>query len=224
MRLAKEMTPVIRSGVTDSDLVTFRTKRAAELGATEFGVSIAVNPVGENKKRPLDRLIESGQTIVCDMGAPYQGYAADIKFLWYVTKGNEEIPEILQKQWEACADSLDVAIKGLRPGRPGYEVHEEAWAELERHGFPRDQHSYGHQIGCREHDAGPWLGDRANPYRSAEGILQEGMIVTLDPTINRVGMPDPHTFCMGMEVMADVTLSGAVLLHEPQKEIWVVRF
>jgi Xaa-Pro aminopeptidase len=224
VQLAKDMTDIIRPGVTDSDLVNFVEEHGPDLGAAAAHASIAANPVGKNKKGPLNKPIEPGETIVSDMGAVYKGYAADIKRLWYVTDGKGGIPDELLKQWEACTSSLDVALKALRPGRPGYEVHEEAWEALETHGFKRDKHSYGHQVGRRAHDAGPWLGERANRYRPAEGILEAGMIVTLDPTINRVGISHPDHYCMGIEAMAEVTQDGGVLLHEAQEDIWAVEF
>jgi Xaa-Pro aminopeptidase len=203
-------------------------KRASDLDVSILPfsghASIAVNPVGKNRKALLNKPIEPGQTILTDVCVIYKGYTSDIKHLWYVTDNEGGIPEKLLKQWEACRASLKVALRALRPGRPGYEVHEEAWAALEAHGFRRDNHSYGHQVGHKAHDAGPWLGERENLYRPSEGILEKGMIVTLDPTINRVGAPDPTCYCMGIEVMAEVTGDGGVLLHEDQKEIWTVRF
>ncbi len=224
IELAREMSAALKPGITDSDLADLVRERATAHGASGASASLAVNGVGKNVKGPLGKVIEPGQTIVSDMGAVYKGYKADIKRLWYVAAGDEPIPEVLRRQWDACQASLAGALKALRPGRPGYEVHEEAWVYVEECGFPRDNHSYGHQIGREAHDAGPWLGERANPYRPAEGRLEAGMVVTLDPTINRVGISRPDAFCMGCEEMAEVTEGGGRLLHEPQDELWVARF
>jgi len=224
VQIHKEMTEMIEPNVKDSELVRFVETRAVELGANAAHTSLAINPLGSNRKGIRNKLVNAGETIVSDMVVLYKGYSSDIKWLWFVTDKNHKIPEKLIRQWEACRASLEVAQRALRPGRPGYEVHEEAWTVLEEYGFPRDKHSYGHQVGHGAHDAGPWLGERENPYRPSEGVLTNGMIVTLDPTINRVGTPDPTCYCMGIEVMAEVTDDGGVLLHEDQKEIWTVRF
>ena len=101
-------------------------------------------------------------------------------------------------------------------------MHEAAWAKLEELGFPRDRHSYGHQIGRQVHDAGVWLGEADNPYRPAKGRLQAGMVVTLDPTINRVGISREDCYCVGVEDIALVTEAGGVRLHNPQNEVEIV--
>jgi Xaa-Pro aminopeptidase len=225
VQIHKEMTEeMIRPNVKDSELVRFVETRAVELGADAAHTSLAINPLGSNKKGIQNKLINAGETIVSDMIVLYGGYSSDVKWLWFVVDKDHKIPEKLIRQWEACRASFEAGLRALLPGRHGYEVHEEAWAVLEEYGFPRDKHSYGHQVGHGAHDAGPWLGERENLYRPSEGVLKNGMIVTLDPTINRVGVPDPSLYCVGLEVMAEVTDSGGVPLHEDQKEIWTVKF
>lgn len=224
VQIHKEMTEMIRPDVKDSELARFVETRAVDLGATAAHTSLAINPLGSNKKGIHNELVNAGETIVSDMVILYKGYSSDIKWLWFVADKNHKMPEKLIRQWEACRASFEAGLRLLTPGRHGYEVHEEAWAVLEEYGFPRDKHSYGHQVGHGAHDAGPWLGERENPYRPSEGVLKNGMILTLDPTTNRVGTPDPSLYCMGLEVMAEVTDGGGVPLHEDQKEIWTVRF
>jgi Xaa-Pro aminopeptidase len=133
------------------------------------------------------------------------------------------MPDVLRRQWDVCRKTLEFSVRELRAGRPGYEVHDATWAFMERLGFARDRHSYGHQIGRRAHDAGPWLGERANPYRPAEGLLQENMVVTLDPTMNRVGMTNPGYYSMGMEEMGIVKKDRGRLLWPAQPHIFEIR-
>jgi Xaa-Pro aminopeptidase len=224
VRLGREMTDLIKPGATDTELAAFVSNRGMALGASYAYTTIRVNRLGETTKGPSNRQIEPGHVVVADMAAKFKGYAADLKRLWYVDDGNARLREQLRRQWNACTDSLRAALALLRPGTPGYVVHEKAWAALEAHGFRRSQHSYGHQVGRDVHDAGPWLGDRANPYRPAEGLLQAGMVVTLDPTINMSGVSEPTWWCMGTECMAEVTPTGGQLLHEAQEEVMTVSF
>jgi Xaa-Pro aminopeptidase len=123
-----------------------------------------------------------------------------------------------------CRATLDVALAATRPGRRGWEVHEEACAHMESLGFRRDGHAMGHQIGRDEQDPGPWLGDRADLQRPADAAIEANMVVTLDPTMNRAGLDNPGGFAMGVEEMAAVGQNGAALLFPPQEEIYRVRF
>ena len=224
VRVAEEMTDMIRPGVTDGDLEAFAQRRASDLGASRSFLTTRINPVGQNVVGPIGRPVVAGEVFLADMGVVYKGYAADLKRLWYVKKKGTTVPGRLQAQWDACVASVRVALETLRPGIRGFEVHQRAWGALEARGYRRSRHSYGHQVGRDVHDAGPWLGDRANPYRPAEGILELGMVVTLDPTINTVDVIDPDWWCMGLEAEAEVTPQGGVPLHTLQEEIWEVTF
>ncbi len=224
IQIFHEVTDRIRPGVTDTELGDYVAARSRELGAATGEASIAVNGPGANEKGPLGKVIEAGQVVLFDMGVRYEGYHSDLKRVWYVQDGDHPFPDILQKQWDACRASADYALDQLKPGEWGYDVHDRAWAKLEEFGFPRDAHSYGHQIGRQVHDAGTWLGDADNPYRPAKGKLAENMVFTLDPTINRVGTPDPECYSMGIEDIAMVTSTGGRLLHPPQERITVVEW
>jgi Xaa-Pro aminopeptidase len=220
----RQVMEIMKPGVTEQAMSDFFRTRARELGAETLESSVAANPIGENDKGHKGRPIMPGDVIVSDMDTRYKGYGSDLKRCWYVLKEDEnEVPELLQRQWEACHASLDASLKALTAGRPGYEVHDIGWAALEECGFVRDEHSYGHQLGRRAHDAGPWLGDKENQFRPATGLLGEQMIVTLDPTINRVGIQNPGCYSVGMEEMGIVGKSEGTLLQPAQKDIYLVR-
>jgi len=222
LQIFSEVTDLLKPGVTDTDLGAFVGRRSRELGASDGAASIAVNRAGENQKGPVGKSIEPGQVVLFDTGVTYEGYHSDLKRVWYVADADNPFPDVLGKQWEACRAAADYALALLEPGAWGDEVHDRAWAKLEEFGFPRDGHSYGHQIGRQVHDAGIWLGDADNPYRPAKGRLAANMVVTLDPTINRVGISSPDWYSMGVEDIAVVTEEGGRLLHAPQENITVV--
>ncbi len=222
VQIAHELTDHIRPGVTDTALGEFVARRGSELGASEGEASIAVNGVGQNVKGPVGKTVEAGQVVLFDMGVRYKGYHSDLKRMYYVRDASHPFPDMLGKQWEACRASVDRSLELLRPGNWAYDVHEGAWEAMEAFGFKRDKHAYGHQIGRQVHDAGVWLGNRDNPYRPAEGKLMNDMVLTLDPTMNRVGITDPTWWSMGVEDIGRVTESGGELLHEPQEQITVV--
>jgi Xaa-Pro aminopeptidase len=222
---AYDVMEIMKPGVTERDISEFFSSRASHYGAESITSNVVTNPIGENDKGEKTRPLQPGDVIVSDMGAHYGGFGADLKRCWYILgEGETEVPELLQRQWDACLKTLHHSVSELKAGRPGYEVHDAAWEYMESLGFVRDGHSYGHQLGRRAHDAGPWLGEKENPYRPAQGILQENMVVTLDPTMNRVGMGNPGCYCVGLEEMGVVGLDGGKLIQEPQNEIYLVRF
>ena len=222
--VAEDVMSIMKDGVTQRDMIEFFTSRASHYGASAIDASIAANPVGENDKGLRDRPLQPGDVVLSDMGAAYKHYHADLKRCWYILGDKEtEAPELLARQWQVCHETLTSSLRELRTGRPGYEVHNAAWTVMEQLGFKRDQHSFGHQIGRRAHDAGPWLGDKDNIYRPATGLLQENMVVTLDPTMNRVGKTNAHSYSVGLEEMAIVKANGGELIQAPQREIYLVR-
>ena len=79
--------------------------------------------------------------MVCDTVATVDGYSSDIKWLWYVACEGESVPPRLVEQCQACRDSMETALQALRPGRPGYEIHEVGCSVLEERGFRRDGHA-----------------------------------------------------------------------------------
>src|SRR3990172_8866386 len=135
VQLGHEMTELFKPGVTDTDLAHFVTNRAPALGAAHAFSSIRANRLGETSKGPIHKRIERGQVIVSDMGVVYRGYSSDLKRLWYVEDGDTRVFSQLDKQWRACMSSIHKTLEILRPGLPGYEVHEVGWGELEAHGF-----------------------------------------------------------------------------------------
>ena len=222
VQIAEEVTGELKPGVTDTALGDFVARRSRDLGASGGDASIAVNFAGQNEKGPKGKTIVPGMVVLFDMGVAYEGYHSDLKRVWYVRDAQNPFPDILAQQYAACRASADFALTLLKPDAWGYDVHEAAWGKLEELGFPRDKHSYGHQIGRQVHDAGVWLGEAGNPYRPAKGQLQAGMVVTLDPTINRVGISREDCFSVGVEDIAMVTETGGVLLHAAQDEVEIV--
>ena len=222
--IGNDITREIKAGVTNEQLMDFVAGRAGYYGCSSASASIAFNPINEAFKGIRERPVQPGDLICSDMGVTYKGYCSDVKRDWYVLKpGETEIPEPLRKQWEACRATLEVSRTACVQGAWGYDVHEIAWAEMERHGFVRDIHSYGHQVGRRAHDTGVWLGEKANPFRPATSQLEKNMVVTLDPTINRVTINNKGYFSMGMEEECIITGGEGKYLWPPQDDIFLVR-
>ncbi len=166
---------------------------AAQPGATEKGVAAALDaafrkhgvqrhafdPIvgcGEHSTTlhypiPSDRVLQSGDLLVLDVGAEFEGYAADISRT--IPIGGVFSPE-QKKVYETV---LAAQAAGIAAARPGVSlrgnVHEAALKVIEGAGWgDAFLHGVGHFVGLQVHDRG-----------DAFGPLAPGMVITVEPGI-----------------------------------------
>lgn len=120
--------------------------------------------------RSNTRQMQAGELVVMDVGARYQGFAAD------VTRTIPVSGQFTPRQREVYQAVWDASVAGaaeLRPGSSIRAAHRAAAAVLEERGFgDYFFHSVGHGLGLLVHDA---------PKSSAE--LEPGMVVTIEPGV-----------------------------------------
>jgi Xaa-Pro aminopeptidase len=117
------------------------------------------------------------------------------------------IPDAVRRMHEACESALDAAIRVLRAGVDGREVHRMACQVLVDRGYgtttkgfegnrdgPRMNHSTGHGVGLDVHEA-PYLRDLEYP-------LVAGDVVTVEPGLYQEGLGGVRVEDTGM-VTAD---------------------
>jgi len=118
---------------------------------------------------PLDNgVVKAGDMILCDVGAEYEHYAADITRTFPVDgKFNPE----QKKVYELVLRAQEAAAKLLKPGAL-YEDCQRAADQVFREAGMVDAfwHGLGHFVGLQVHDTG----DQAAP-------LPEGAVVTIEP-------------------------------------------
>jgi Xaa-Pro aminopeptidase len=127
------------------------------------GVNAAVLHYMDNRL-PL----KDGELLLIDSGAAVGGYAADVTRTYPI---NGRFTPEQRGLYEAVLDAEIAAIEAVKPGVPMWEVDRAARAVLEKAGYP-DGYPYGvgHGLGLDVHDALPF-----------DGILQPGMVVTIEP-------------------------------------------
>ncbi|MFC1543990.1 M24 family metallopeptidase [Gemmatimonadota bacterium] len=123
--------------------------------------------------RATDRVLQKGEMVTLDFGAVYEGYHADITRTWALGKGPPEADS-----WHEAVDAaINAALEAAAPGRPCREVDGAARSVIESHGFGAFfVHNLGHGLGLEVHEE-PRLGRRSTD------ILEEGMVVTIEPGI-----------------------------------------
>ncbi len=151
--------------------------------------------------------IAKGDFVLIDFGSGFQGYHSDQTRTVVCGSPSPEQTKIYQTVKEAH----DRAIKKVRPGIPIGEVDEAA------RGYIRDQgyggyfgHGTGHGIGLAVHE---------DPTVNAEnkGLLQEGMVFTIEP-----GIYLPDRGGVRIEDMVLVTSQGVEILTYLPSELNVI--
>jgi Xaa-Pro aminopeptidase len=94
----------------------------------------------------------------------------------------------------------------------GYEVDEPVRRFVADRGYTYT-HALGHQLGRLAHDGGMVLGPNIARYgERASGIVEAGMVFTLEPCIDAIFLEDNVV----------VTADGCEFLHPTQREIYLV--
>jgi len=120
--------------------------------------------------RSNSRRMQDGELVVMDVGARYQGFAADVTRTIPV---NGQFTERQREVYQAVWDASIAGAAELKPGSSIRAAHRAAAAVLDERGFGQYfLHSVGHGLGLLVHDA---------PRGSVE--LEPGMVVTIEPGV-----------------------------------------
>jgi Xaa-Pro aminopeptidase len=163
---------------------------------------------------PSDSIrIEDGHIFHIDLGVICQGYASDLQRIWYV---GEDVPEEVERAFEAVHASITAGAEKLRPGVQGWEVDAAARETLVSRGYPEYLHALGHQVGRVAHDGGTLLGPRWERYGNTPNLLVEaGHVYTLE-----LGITVPGRGYLGLEEMVLVEETGLRWLAPRQDVVW----
>jgi Xaa-Pro aminopeptidase len=132
---------------------------------------------------------------------------------WYFKRPGETKPDAeLQRAFDAVRDGILLAAELIEPGKKGFEVDAPVRQLLADRGYSFT-HALGHQLGRLAHDGGMVLGPDNARYRDRSGgVIQAGMIFTLEPVVGPIGLED--------DVL--VTDSGCEFLLPTQEAIYLV--
>jgi Xaa-Pro aminopeptidase len=123
------------------------------------------------------RELEAGDFLLMDFGALVEGYCSDLTRTVVVGRASTEHRAV----YDLVRAANERAAAGVKAGMSGRDADALARDYIERAGFgPLFGHSLGHGIGLEVHEA-PRLS------RTAEGVLPEGAVVTIEPGVYRPG-------------------------------------
>ncbi len=143
-----------------------------------FSPIVAAGPNSANPHaNPSDRKLQSGDLLIIDWGARYQGYVSDITRTFAVGS----IPKPFTEIAEIVHTANNTARQTLQPGITASVVDSAAREVISRAGYADNfLHRTGHGIGLQAHE---------EPYISQTSMttLKSGMLFTIEPGIYLTG-------------------------------------
>lgn len=203
--------PLVKIGMTEKEIAAELTMQLLRHGSDPempFAPIVSGGPNSANPHAsPSERKLETGDLLVIDWGAAYQGYISDLTRTFAVGEVDAEYQKIHQLVQQANA-------AGRAAGKPGAtcaEVDNAARAIIAEAGYGQYfNHRTGHGIGMEGHE---------EPYIRADNqqILEPGMAYTVEPGIYLPGRN-------GVRIEDDmvVTETGSESLSDLPREIQVV--
>jgi Xaa-Pro aminopeptidase len=207
-RALREVLGRVAPGQTEREVARLLETAMVDLGAdgVAFETIVAAGPHSAIPHHsPTGREIQRGDLLKIDFGARYQGYHADCTRT--VVVGRE--PESWQREIHDVVRAAQRAGRhALTPGADLREVDAAAREVVTRAGYgDAFPHGLGHGVGLEIHEA-PFLG------KDLEGVLEPGMVVTIEP-----GVYIPGLVGVRIEDMVEVTADGGRPIPRSSKEL-----
>jgi len=201
---------ILKEGVLEREVALEMEFFMKRNGADAIGFDIIIAS-GKRSALPHGRAstkgIEKGDFILIDFGSEFQGYHSDETRT--LVCGNPSLEQ--QKIYRIVKEAHDRAIEKIRPGIPIGEVDTAAREYIRNQGYGEYfGHGTGHGIGLVVHE---------DPVVNSEnkGLLQEGMVFTIEP-----GIYIPNWGGVRIEDMVLVTPHGAEVLTYLPRELKVI--
>ncbi|MBN1161252.1 MAG: aminopeptidase P family protein, partial [Dehalococcoidales bacterium] len=176
----EEVEMKIKAGMTEKQVAWELEKDMRERGSQSlpFDIIVASGPDAALPHAiPTDRLIKTGEPVVIDMGARYQGYASDLSRTICVGKADTKYKEV----YNIVLKAQTVAMEAITKGMTGNQADKIARDIIKTAGYGEAfGHSLGHGVGLAEHEL-PRLGPRSKDR------LADGMVFTVEPGIYLTG-------------------------------------
>ncbi|MDR3320991.1 MAG: Xaa-Pro peptidase family protein [Synergistaceae bacterium] len=179
-RALEELLPLVRRGVSELDLRTELDYRLKKLGADDVSFETMLL-FGARASQPhacsrADVHLMEGDFILIDYGACKDGYRSDTTRTFVCGHASPE----QRSAYGAVLKSQIASLEMISRGANGREINALAAGILKRDGLPPFEHGVGHGVGLEIHEQ-PFL------RQSADVILEDGMVVTIEPGTYKPG-------------------------------------
>jgi Xaa-Pro dipeptidase len=175
-RLSRQLAP----GKTERDVYNLMHVLLVELGAEKVPYIVPVSGAhgyDQINVGPTDRMLNTGDLLLIDVGATWRGYFCDFDRNFALGRTTDEFRSAHSLLFEAT----EAGINCIRPGRTMSDIWRAMTKVIAPDGRLNAWHGrMGHGVGL----------DLAEPPSLAEGdrtVLEEGMVLTLEPMVTLPG-------------------------------------
>lgn len=196
----------IKPGVQERDIAIELEYQMGKCGAADASFATIVAS-GTNSAQPHaspgSRKIQNGDIVMIDYGAVYCGYHSDETCTFVVGRGDDKQKEV----YALVKEAHDRALQAVKAGVSCKEIDRIARECIEQANLGKYfSHGTGHGVGLDVHEA-PRIAAQS------ENILEEGMVVTIEP-----GIYIPDLWGIRIEDMAVVHYDGVEVLTKVPKD------
>lgn len=175
-----ELLPQIRPGATERGLALELNRLMFEKGAEDLSFETIILS-GTNTSMPhgvpSDKVIESGEFVLMDFGAVWNGYHSDMTRTVCVGEPSDE----MRKVYDIVLEAQLAGIEAAKAGIMGCELDKVSRDIIEAAGYGE---CFGHSLG---HGVGLEIHERPNASPNYRIALSEGAVVTVEPGIYIAG-------------------------------------
>ena len=203
----EDIIPHVSAGMTERQVAGLLEKALRDHGSegVPFPTIVASGPRSALPHADAsDRRLQRGELLLVDFGAVTHGYCADVTRTFVVGRADASHREV----HDVVRIANERATSQVRAGMTGRDADAIARGYIEQRGFgDAFGHSLGHGLGLEVHEA-PRLA------RTADGLLAQGAVVTIEPGIYQPGWG-------GVRIEDDVFLgaAGPVVLTSFSREL-----
>lgn len=200
----------VEEGVHEKELAEKIENFFTKHGCDHLGFAIVgMGANGADPHHDADNTqLKEGDSIVLDIGAPFNHYWCDMTRTVFYKSVTEEQREV----YETVRRANEAAIALIKPGVAFKEFDLAARKVIEDAGYGEYfTHRTGHSIGMKEHERPPVACD-------CEVIARPGMVFSIEP-----GIYLPGKFGVRIEDLVLVTEDGCEVLNKYPKDLIVVK-
>ena len=196
-RMLDEARAAAREGATETEVAARATGVALAAGGDAAFETTVIAGVDEPIpiRRPTNRVLRAGDTVMVDLGAEVDGYQGDASRTFVLGRPSAE----QRRAWDVVRRAYEAAVEIARPGVPCRELHRVSSTIIEDAGFSL-AHRIGHGIGLATSFEWPSLDTEEAP-------LEPGVTICIEP-----GVYAPGAGNMKLEDDVLITETGCELL------------